>query len=325
MADNFILEEVIADLVDSNKPLIGPLMKLQYFAKRIGNDELLQFVLAELNGYKGRTSLPDYRTSAAIINVDIQFGEVKHPNLEIPVEMLPSEGRDAFRKFYITESVPVLEQMAISKEEAKDFGQYLVSNLPMSMVHIFQDAAEKLYRNPYYRAGVIGARLLTNRNIIPRALTAIRSRLLSFCMDVGEEFGYNIAIESFNKSQSTNNEKIIHLMSTVINTHGDGNVVNTGENANINATITISKGNKEQLTKKFQELGIDTADIEEINQIVDEEADSEESKKLGNKTVDWITKVSGKALKGIGSIAKEVTSSMLAQFLMQYFGIPPIS
>ena len=114
-------------------------------------------------------------------------------------------------------------------------------------------------------------------------------------------------------------------MSTVINTHGDGNVVNTGENANINATITISKGNKEQLTKKFQELGIDTADIEEINQIVEDEADSQESKKLGNKTIDWITKVSGKALKGIGSIAKEVTSSMLAQFLMQYFGIPPIS
>lgn len=325
MSENFILEEVIAELVDNDKSLLGPLMKLQYFAKRIGNDELLQFVLAELNGYKNKSNLPDYRTSAAIINVDIQFGEIKHQNMEFPVEMLPEEGRSAFGSFYLTESVTVLEQMVIRKEEAKDFEQYLVLNLPLSMVHVFQDAAEKLYKNPYYRAGVIGARLLTNRNIIPRALTAIRSRLLSFCMDVGGEFGYNIAIESFNKSQLTNNEKIIHLMSTVINTHGDGNVVNTGENANINATITIFKGNKEQLTKKFQELGIDTADIEEINQIIDDEADSTESKKLGNKTIDWIIKVSGKALKGVGSIAKEVSSSMLAQLLMQYFGIPPIS
>lgn len=322
MTNSFILEEVITDLVNNEKSLVGPLMRLQYFAKRTGNDELLQFVLAELNGYKGRAELPDYRTAAAIIQVDIQFGEVKHPNLEIPVEMLPEEGRNAFRKFHLTEPVSVLEQMTMENKNAKDIGQYLVLSLPLTAVHLFQEPAEKLYKNPYYRAGVVGVRLLTNRNIIPRALTSIRSRLLSFCMEVGETFGYNIAIESFNKSQSSNNEKIIHLMNTVINTHGDGNVVNTGDNANVQATITITKGDKNQLTTKLQELGIDADDIEEINTILDEEKSSFENKKLGNKTIDWISKVSGKALKGIGSIATGVTSSLLANLLMQYFGIP---
>lgn len=325
MADNFILEEVIAELVDGNKSLLSPLMRLQYFAKRTGNKELLEYVLAELNGYKGQIEIPEYRTSGAIIQVDIQFGEVKYPDLEIPVEMLPEQNRDSFRRFHLTESVPVLEQMIIEKDDAKNYSHYLVFSLPLTMVHLFQDAAAKLYKNQYYKARVIGVRLLTNRNIIPRVLTGVRSRLLEFCMEVGETFGYNIEIESFNKSQSTNNEKIIHLMGTVINTKGDGNIINTGENVNINATITISKGNKEQLIKKLRELGIDNTDVEEINQIVDEEADSQESKKLGNKTIDWITKVSGKALKGVGSIAKEVSSSMLAQLLMQYFGIPPIS
>lgn len=325
MADNFILEEVIADLVDSNKSLVGPLMKLQYFAKRTKNEELLQFVLAELNGYNVQGSLPDYRITPALLQIDIRFGQVDHPNLELPVELLNENTREVFRKFTLTESVTVLEHMSNNKQDSIDGGQYLVYNFPLTLLHLLQDAAAKLYKNGYYKAVVVGGRLLGNGNILPTALTSIRSRLLSFCMDVGEEFGYNIAIESFNKSQSTNNEKIIHLMSTVINTHGDGNVVNTGENANISASITISKGNKDQLTKKFQELGIDTADIEEINQIVEEEADSQDSKKLGNKTIDWITKVSGKVLKGVGSIAKEVTSSMLAQFLMQYFGIPPIN
>lgn len=322
MTNSFILEEVITDLVNSDKSLVDPLMRLQYFAKRIGNDELLQFVIAELNGYKVKTDLPDYRTAPAIIQVDIQFGEVKHSNLEIPAEMLPEKGRDVFRKFYITEPVSVLEQMMKENKDAQDVGQYLVINLPLTAVHLFQGAAEKLYKNPYFRAGVVGVRLLTNRNIIPRALTSIRSRLLSFCMEVGETFGYNIAIESFNKSQSSNNEKIIHLMNTVINTHGDGNVVNTGDNANVQATITITKGDKNQLTEKLQELGIDTDDIGEINKILDEEKSSFETKKLGNKTVDWISKISGKALKGIGSIATGVTSSLLANLLMQYFGIP---
>lgn len=325
MVDNFILEEVIADLVDSNKSLVGPLMKLQYFAKRTKNEELLEFVLAELNGYKIHGNLPDYRITSALLQIDIRFGRVDHPDLELPVDMLAENSRDIFRKFSLTDSVTVLEHMANNKQDSKDGSQYLVYNFPLTLLHLLQDAAAKLYKNPYYRAVVVGGRLLGNGNILPTALTSIRSRLLSFCMEIGEEFGYNIAIESFNKFQSTNNEKIIHLMNTVINTHGDGNFVNTGENSNINATITISKGNKEQLTKKFQQLGIDTVDIEEIKEIVEVEAATHENKKLGNKTIDWISKISGKALKGAGSIAKEVTSSLLANILMQYFGIPPIS
>lgn len=113
-------------------------------------------------------------------------------------------------------------------------------------------------------------------------------------------------------------------MNTTINNEGDGNVINTGSKANIHATITIEKGNKEQSNQKLKELGIDSSDIEELNTIVDEEVPDNEKKQLGHKAIDWISKVSGKALKGIGSIAKEVSSSVLAHIIMQYFGIPPL-
>jgi len=42
------------------------------------------------------------------------------------------------------------------------------------------------------------------------------------------------------------------------------------------------------------------------------------------KPLIWIANVSGKALKGVGAIAKEVTSSLLANLLSQYIGIPPL-
>ncbi|RZK10433.1 MAG: hypothetical protein EOO46_10760 [Flavobacterium sp.] len=299
-------------------------MKLQYFATRTKNNELLGYVLAELTGYKERTNLPDYRITSATINVDIQFGEVKHPNLELPVEIIKGENRDLLRNFYIHDPVTVLEQMANIKAEKGGESQFLVLQLPLTMLDLFQDGASKLYRNPYYRAKVIGARILANRNIIPKALTSIRSRLLTFCMEIGETFGYNIEIGSFNKSQNSNNDKIVQLMNTVINNHGDGSIINTGAHSNIDATITITKGDKEQLVSKLKSLGIDQGDIEEIEAIVLEEKPDQENKKLGNKTIDWISKVSGKALKGAGGIAKEVTSSLLANLLMQYFGIPPI-
>lgn len=215
MPSKFIIEEVIKDLVDDGKSLVGPLMKLQYFAQRTNNEELLTFVKDELNGYKGRNYLPDYRKSRATICVDIQMGMEVHNDMEIPVEMLSDKHKETFHEFLLPESVAVLEKMNSSKDDGKD----LALALPLSKVNIFQSAAEKLYKG-YYKPEVIGVRICTNRNIIPRSLTSIRSRLLTFCTEIGKTFGYDIEIDSFNKA-TTNNKKIVQIMNTTINTHGD--------------------------------------------------------------------------------------------------------
>ncbi|WP_281298846.1 hypothetical protein [Flavobacterium limnophilum] len=326
MNKEFLLEQVISELMDNKSSLVGPLMKLQYFATRTGNTKLLEFVLSELNGYKGKEILPDYRTSLAFINVDIQFGNNKHFDLEIPIEMIDGKHKNLFRQFTLPEAVSVLEQMSLSNEENKNLSNYLAINLPLTYIHYFQDPAANLYKNPYYKAKVVGARLMTNKNIISRALVSVRSRLLTFCLEIGSDFGYEISIENYNKSQILNNQKITNYMTTIINNNGDGNIASTGNNSIINANITINKGNKQQLVKKLEELNIDEEDIKEIIQIIEEEESTIiENINLGDNTIDWITKVSGKALKGVGSIAKEVTSSLLANLFLQYFGIPAIS
>ncbi len=321
---SFIIEEVIKDLVDNKTPLESALLKLQYFAEITSNRELLNYVHSELNGYAVKIDIPDYRKAVSIIQVDFQFGEIQHNNNILPVELLTQEAKEAFKYFRLHEPVSVLEQMRPSNENENDSSQHLVTTLPMTLIHLFQKPTESLYKNPYYKAEVFAVRLLANRNIILSALTTIRSKLLSFCIQIGKTFGYKIEIESFNKSNSSNNEKIVHIMNTTINNQGDGNVINTGDNSSISASISIEKGNKSQLNSKLKELGIDSDDIIELNELIDVEAPDLEKKKLGNKTVDWISKVSGKALKGVGNITKEVTSSVLAHIIMQYFGIPPL-
>lgn len=322
MENNFILKEVIGDLVNGEKSLVGALMKLQYFAALTDNHMLIDFVLHELNGYPQGVILPEYRKAVNTIRVDLQFGEAAYSNLEIPLELIDEQYREVLRVHPIIQSVAVLEnKMALSRD--KEQGQLLSMEIPMVHWKLLQRAAGKLYKNEYYRADVVGARLLTNADIIPKALTAIRSRLLSFVIEISKSFGYNIEIDSFNKTQGANNEKLTSLfMNTVINNQGDGNLINTGTAANIDATINISKGDKEQFSHGLKSLGVEDSDIVEINQIIEEEADSFETKSLGDKSIDWITKVSGKALKGIGSISKGVTSSVLADLVKQYFGIP---
>lgn len=78
------------------------------------------------------------------------------------------------------------------------------------------------------------------------------------------------------------------------------------------------------LKKRLQGLGNDPKDTDEILAIVDKEVPAQETSQLGDRTIDWISKVSSKALKGIGTIAKEVSSSLLANLICQYYGIPPM-
>lgn len=323
MEDNFILKEVINDLVNAEKSLVGPLLKLQYFAALTENSSLMDFVLSELNGYSKMGDLPEYRKAVNMIRADIQFGDTTYPGREIPIELIDEEYREVLRMHPILQSVSILEGKIEFARSAEKRSQLLSMELPMVQWSLLQNAAKKLYRTEFYTAQVVGARLLANADILPKALTAIRSRLLSFVVEISKTFGYSILIDSFNKKQEVNNEKVTHMfMNTVINNQGDGNLINTGAKSKIEANITISKGNIQQLADEFKKLGIEQEDIQEIQQIVEEESDSFETKSLGDKAIDWITKVSGKALKGVGSIAKGATSSVLADLVKQYFDIP---
>ncbi len=314
---SFVLEEVISELVDSNRSLSSPLLKLQYFAELTNNKELLAFVRSELNGYKEVQNMPDYRIADAQVLVDFQFGPTQHLGKVFPVEMIDEQHQPAFKYLYLNESVSVLEK--IERDPGTD--QFIIQTFPLSLLHFLQSGTAQLYTNPHFKARVFAAKKITNRNCVTSALTALRSRLLSFSMEIGKTFGYNIQIESFNREE-INNKKIVTIMNTTITNNGDGNIVNTGAHASVNASIQINKGDKQELLGKLKGLGVEDKDINELEAIIDSETPDYTTQTLGHKTIDWITNVSGKALKGIGGIAKEVTSSLLANLIMQYFGIP---
>ena len=149
----------------------------------------------------------------------------------------------------------------------------------------------------------------------------VRSKILGLAMEIGEEFGYNIEIASFNKESEKNNQTIIHYMKTEITNTGDGNVVNTGNNANVTANLSISKGDITKLNKALEEQGVEHADIVELNDIIKTETPDFENKRLGEKANNWVLKTFGKALNGLGKIATSASGNLLATFIKQYYGI----
>lgn len=321
MKQTFLLQEVIDDIVNIDKSLSAPLMKLNYFAKLIKNQELIDYTQNELNGYKNNLErIPSYRKAVGALYIDFQANIHIHSGKQLPVSMIDKEYQKAFKFVYVTEGIAAVEKLA-RESEGKDSDGHIVTTFPMEMLSILQAPARQLYRSDV-RIDVVGARLTANANIVVEIPNAIRTKLLDFVMSLAENFGYDIEIESFNKKADINNQTIINEMNTTINNSGDGNVINTGNENQIENKVTLYKGDISRLQKELLQQGIEENDIKEISKIVSDEKPNEENNRLGEKANGWISKIINKSLNGIGKIATGVSANLLATLVKQYYGMP---
>lgn len=317
MKTTFPLQEVIEDIINTDKPLSSALMKLAYFGRQIDNQELINYTNKELNGYATNDDVPVYRKAPGTLKIVLQAHLNRH-SVDLPASMLEDPYNETFKYIKIRDGIAAIEKLAeeISNEESGEIGV----TFPMDMLHILQEPARKLYRSNV-RIDVIGASVNTNKNIVVTIPNAIRTKLLDFVMNIAKEFGYSIEIESFNKNSKINNQTINNYMSTTVNNNGDGNLINTGDHNKIDNKVQINKGDLTKLQDELREHGIDEGDIHEITTIISQEQPDLENGRLGPKANNWISGILNKSLNGVGKIGTAVTANLLASLLKAYLGI----
>nr|WP_315159397.1 hypothetical protein [uncultured Flavobacterium sp.] len=319
MKKTFPLQEVIDDLVNTDKSLTSALMKLNYFGRLIKNDELIHYTNNELNGYRGKEEeIPEYRKTIATLFIEMQAYQTHHSG-QLPISMLDEPYRSSLQFVSVREGISAVEKLARETDKGASEGQ-IATSLPMEMLHILHEPARKLYKTNV-RLDVISARLSGNSNIVVEIPNAIRTKLLEFVMLIAEKFDYDIEIESFNKQLETNNQTIIHQMSNTINNTGDGNIINTGDKNQIENNVTLYKGDTNRLQDELRKQGIEEEDIAEITEIVQNEQTNAETGRLGEKANGWISKIINKSLNGIGKIATGISVNLLATLVKGYYGI----
>jgi hypothetical protein len=320
MNQTFLLQEIIDDLVDTDKSLSSPLIKLNYFAKLIKNKELADFAQNELKGYNDKTDLlPNYRKAKGTLFIDFQTHIHKHKGKQLPISMIDEEYRDALENIYIREGIAVIEKLA-NETVAKNSSRQIAKELPIEMFSVIQKPARELYFSDV-QIHLIGARVTANSSVIVEIPNAIRTKLLDFVMSIADNFGYNIEIESFNKKAEVNNQTIINQMNITINNSGDGNVINTGNENQIENNVSLYKGNIERLNNELNKQGISEEDIQELKTIVTTEKPNLDNNRLGEKANGWVSNIINKSLNGIGKIATGVSSNLLATIIKQYYGM----
>lgn len=318
-ARNLLLDLILEELTDMNKGLASPLFKLYYFAKRTDNKKLAAFLDKEINGYSPEDELPTYRKGPAIVLAVFKFGynyEYKEEQ-EIPVSMFEENVRDFFTTTNLREGISVLEGMAIDPK--KD--QYIAKPLPLELViAVVQPILSKLLK--YTNWVATGADVRGNSNLLLQACNAVRTKMIDFVHEISTEFGYNIKIDEYQQHKSKNNQTINTFMKTTIHNTGDGNLINTGNQAKIDASIKIKKGDFGALNEELKKHGIDQEDIQELNKILENEEPNRENNQLGPKSASWVGNIISKSLSGIGKIGTGVTANLFASLIKSYYGMP---
>lgn len=314
---NFILQEVINDLMDADTSLLGPLMKLNYFGRLIKNQELTDFTSKEIKGYEARDELPDYRKTMQRLIAHVR-GYMIEQDVEVPISMLEEPYKTALQKMCVMNGIQVVEKMANEMMEEKKHSEFY-RQLPMEMLPSIQPIIEKITKSSS-RIFVQSAMTVANAHIFLEIQSNIRTKLLDFVMETGEKFGFNIEIESFRKNSVENNQIINNIMNTTINNSGDGNVLNTGDNNNISNSPKIVKNDIESLKNELRKQGIEEQDVIELAEIVQEE-DLDENNNLGEKSRNWVLRILDKSMQGIGKISTAVSANLLATIIKGYYGI----
>jgi len=311
----FFLQEIVTDLIDSDKSLVSPLMKLNYFGMRTKNIELTNFTTKEINGYKnGDENIPIFRYSRPKLIVTAQAHIHTHQK-EMPISMLPSPFREQLSKYPMLEGIASLEKMALSIGIDNN-SQQLYQKLPMEMLNYIQTPFQQMYKSDTY-ISVTEATLVKNGYIVIEIINNVRTNLLKFVVEIMETFGGEIEIDNFNKNQKENNQTINNYMSTTINTTGDGNIINTGNETKIESSITINKGDLKALQTELAKIGITKNDIDEISKIVKNGELDIQPKELSDKEKTWVTK----AFLGLGKVATGISSNLIATMIKQYYGM----
>jgi len=305
-----LINDIINELIDTEKSIVSPLLKTKVLASRLGNDVLLTWVSNELKGYENKDELPDYRKFKGNITGTYINGSMQYNDQPVPTVGLNRKFEDVIHSMNFNQSISSLEIIIAENESGM-----LERPYPAEIVGVIQQNWRKM-GNPYLQ--LINCIISIPVNAVLEILSFVRNNLLYFMVKIDSEFGNITEIEEL----KTKKEQISTIMNqTIINTSGDGNVVNTGEKARISAKINITKGNKDELIKYLKDYGISEEDTSELATIIDTEQPDASKMTFGEKVNAWIQKMLGKALDGTWSIGLGAAGNLLAEAIKLYYGI----
>ena len=308
-----LLQEIITGASRDSVSTPVLLRMVKVLAARTGIHELGEWVGSELNGYADQADIPSYRGpfhGEARGTFLGPFGSQMTGAL-IPALSFPKGFRDGpLFSYDIRQSVSELNDLADKAE-----GDRLV--LPwgadtVAMVNsMINDGRVRLYPG----MGLFEANISISASQIRSILDQVRNRILDLALSIeaedpnaGEAGGTLMAEERGN-----------NIFNTVV--HG-GNVA-MGSSHFVQQVLSNPAKDDDSLADQLQQLGVPADLIEDLRAALNEDraASSGELTSPGTQVQGWIGRISTLAASTGGKIGTSVTSAVVTQAVLAYFGL----
>lgn len=300
-----LIEQIINELVNPETPLSSILLKTKVLASRIQNEELRKWVNNEFDGYSFRKDVPEYRKYEVIVEGDFIIGRMKYTNHVVPTNGLDDFLTEDINFISLQHSVSTLEKMMTGSN---------VFTIPFT-AEVMSTIAQNWQSYNDHLIHLYSCRQKVSIVAVHQTISMVRNRLLNFMLKIDEEFGNLSELELKNS-----NNQITTLVHQIITISGDGNVVNTGNDANIKTTISVTKGSKEELEKYMESIGVPKEDVSELIKVIDSDKPDEKNKSFGTKVYAWIGKILTKTADTSAKVATSAGGNLLASGIKAYYG-----
>lgn len=298
----------IRDLAaDNTVPLETVLLKCMVLADILGDETLMHWLAQELDGYKRRSDVPDYRIVGGQAEAKLTNG-FRYETVDISRIALskdaPKDSYDRLNTIYFTDGVKELEVI----QGRDDLVRALDGNLKYFIEENTRAAGGYRVREAYIPIAP-GA--------VAGVLSSIRSRVLQYVFRLRKEY------PEFDEHPTSSNAPSQAALTQLFQfTIGQGSAVAFGGGSAFAQSIgqQVIAENLESLKMYLGNLGVEDADLRALDAVL-VEAKPEDLDDARSPVRRWIETVVEKASAGGKEIAKTATREIIQAAVKYFFGI----
>ena len=297
-----LLRDLQAGTTEPGTPLADLLRKCKVLAKRLHHQPLDDWANNELTGYKSDDTLPDYRKYRAEVTGTFAGPFQKTAkNIPVPSASIKDEHREILYGADRLEGVAHYESL-------------LESDSPTFSIPWPAD-----YIAHYQEQIMEGFNLVEAHRIVPRGaiegmLDQIRTRILSFALEI-EEQNPDAGEAEAEDELPVPSKTVEQIYNTYI--LGGTNVIASGSN-NIIRDFMLLAQDWDSLTQALLEIGLGEEDVEALDQAVKKDGGAADGEAPGEAVRNWLDEISSRMRSGSLKLAAGASGSMVGTLVLEY-------
>lgn len=304
------LRDIQTAATDDTTDIAALLRKCLILAVRLRSDELRSWVEKELNGYGDRSELPAYRVLHTESHGTFRNLVQQLNDAIIPPATLPEKYREFATTVWLMAPISSYSSVIHQSEEK----QNLVENWPPNLVML-------LGGKIYTEMTCFGAWKIISRNAIVGMLDTVRTRVLSFVLQI-EGTVADVDDAESHRADTAEQRDVVHQV--FHNTfYGDVQNVAAG-NAHVEqrAAPIVARGDSAALRTVLKLQGVEDADIEQLLEALKSDANSGMEGQIGPAVQSWMGKLWAATVSGSSKVATSAIGSVIGKAIAIFLGLP---